>query len=97
MPVAERLLVDTNILLEATDAIRTYHQEARELIESYPGLVLPAQVIREYLVVTTRPTAANGLGMSLADALANARQFCRAIRLLPENNTGGSKVGDCRS
>ncbi len=65
MPVAERLLVDTNILPEATDAKRPYRQEARELIESYRGLVLPAQVIREYLVVTTRPTAANGLGMSL--------------------------------
>ena len=85
MPVAERLLVDTNILLEATDAKRPYHQEARELIESYRGLVLPAQVIREYLVVATRPTAANGLGMSLADALANAREFRRVIRLLPEN------------
>jgi predicted nucleic acid-binding protein len=85
MPVAERLLVDTNILLEATDAKRTYHQEALALIESHPRLVLPAQVIREYLVVTTRPTAANGLGMSLADALANVRQFRRAIRLLPEN------------
>ncbi len=39
MPVAERLLVDTNILLEATDEKRPYHHEARELIESQRGLV----------------------------------------------------------
>src|SRR5689334_1934633 len=85
MPVAERLLVDTNILLEATDEKRRHHQEARELIELYRGLVLPAQVIREYLVVATRPPAANGLGLSVTDALANVRQFRRAVRLLPES------------
>jgi len=39
MPVAERLLVDTNILLEATDEKRPYHREARELIESHRGLI----------------------------------------------------------
>ena len=85
MRVAERLLVDTNILLEATDEKRLHHHEARQLIESYRGLVVPAQVIREYLVVTTRPAAANGLGMSVTDALANVREFHRAIRLLPES------------
>jgi len=85
MPGAERLLVDTNVLLEATDEKRPHHHAARELIESHRGLVLPAQVIREYLVVATRPTAANGLGMSLSDALTNVREFRRAIRLLPES------------
>jgi predicted nucleic acid-binding protein len=85
MPVAERLLVNTNILLEATDEKRPYHHEARALIESYRGLVLPAQVIREYLVVATRPATANGLGLPLSDALANVREFRRAIRLLAEN------------
>jgi predicted nucleic acid-binding protein len=85
MPVAERLLVDTNILLEATDEKRPYHREARELIESHRGLVLSAQVIREYLVVATRPATANGLGLPLSDGLANVREFRRAIRLLPES------------
>lgn len=85
MPVAERLLVDTNILLEATDEKRQYHREAQQLIEAHRSLVLPAQVIREYLVVATRPIATNGLGMSLPDALANVHEFRRAIHLLPES------------
>lgn len=32
----------------------------------------------------TRPSTANGLGMPLADALQNVREFRRVIRLLPE-------------
>lgn len=52
MAAAERLLVDTNILLEATDEKRPYHQAAKELIESHPPLVMPAQVVREYRVKT---------------------------------------------
>ena len=85
MAVAERLLVDTNVLLEATDEKRPHHQDARDLIESYRGLVFPAQVIREYLVVATRPTTANGLGLSLDHTLANVAEFRRVIRLLGES------------
>ncbi len=78
------LLLDTNVLLEATDEARPQHADARRLVESRPGLVLAAQVVREYLVVATRPIAANGLGLSTNDALANVREFRRDIRLLPE-------------
>jgi predicted nucleic acid-binding protein len=85
MAVAERILVDTNILLEATDERRSYHREARAFIASYRGLVFPAQVLREYLVVATRPTSANGLGLSLDHALANVAEFRRVIRLLGES------------
>lgn len=46
--------------------------------------MFPAQVIREYLVVATRPVIANGLGMLLGDALENVREFRKTIRLLPE-------------
>jgi predicted nucleic acid-binding protein len=41
-------------------------------------------VIREYLVVATRPTAVNGLGLPLSDALANVGEFRKTVRLLPE-------------
>jgi predicted nucleic acid-binding protein len=78
------LLVDTNVLLEATDEARKQHREARRLVESHPALALAAQVIREYLVVATRPISANGLGLSTPDALENVREFRRGIRLLPE-------------
>ena len=78
------LLVDTNVLLEATDEGRTHHTDARTLVESGPRLVLAAQVIREYLVVATRPVDANGLGLTSRQALENLREFRRDIRLLPE-------------
>lgn len=84
MTTAEALLVDTNVLLEATDERRRHHEAARGLVESSNPLVFPAQVIREYLAVATRPISANGLGMSTADALENIRQFRIYIRLLPE-------------
>ena len=84
MTTAEPLLVDTNVLLEATDDLRQHHKDARTLVESIGPLVLSAQVIREYLAVATRPVTANGLGMSTADALENVRQFRTLIRLLPE-------------
>jgi len=41
-------------------------------------------VIREYLVVATRPAVANGLGLGLSGALENVREFRRTLRLLPE-------------
>jgi len=84
MTTAEQFLVDTNVLLEATDERRQHHKDARTLVETVNPLVLPAQVIREYLAVATRPIPANGLGMSMADALENVRQFRILIRLLPE-------------
>jgi len=82
--IAEAVLVDTSILLEATDEARSHHLAARAFLERRTRLVFPAQVIREFLVVATRPVSANGLGMELLDALENVREFRRLIRLLPE-------------
>jgi len=81
---ADPLLIDTNVLLEATDEQRPGHAEATGLLETAGAFVFPAQVIREYLVVATRPVAANGLGMPVVDALENVREFRRRIGLLPE-------------
>lgn len=81
---AERTLVDTNVLLEATDERRRHHAEAVTLLESSRSLTVSSQVVREYLAVATRPVTANGLGMSMVDALANVREFRRGLRLLPE-------------
>jgi hypothetical protein len=55
MAVAERLLVDTNALLEATDEKRSHHQEARQFIESHRGLVFP-------VLAWKRPKRGLGLG-----------------------------------
>jgi predicted nucleic acid-binding protein len=54
------------------------------LIESPRRLVFPAQVVREYLAVATRPIASNALGMTTVAALENVREFRIHIRLLPE-------------
>jgi predicted nucleic acid-binding protein len=82
--IVEPLLIDTNILIEATDTRRRFHADATTLVQARSGLVFPAQVIREYLVVATRPVDANGLGLLLPDALGNIAEFRKSIRLLPE-------------
>lgn len=81
---SDTLLLDTNVLLDATDAARPRHATARRLIERRPDLVISVQIVREYLVSATRPPAANGLGMELADAVSNLSVFRRVLRLLPE-------------
>ena len=77
----EVVFADTNVLLCATDRSREHHEEARRLIRgagpSGYHLALSGQVIREYLVVATRPVADNGLGLSTPEALHNVDQFSR--------------------
>ncbi|HEY3356011.1 MAG TPA: PIN domain-containing protein [Polyangia bacterium] len=80
----EPALTDTNVLVDATDVKRPRHQAALALLEQRPGLVLSAQVAREYLAVATRPAAVNGLGLPLRAALENLAELRRVLRLLPE-------------
>jgi len=79
MKAGETVFVDTNVLLSATDRSRLHHDEARGLSrvarEAGCHLALSGQIIREYLVVATRPVEVNGLGMSPADALHNISTF----------------------
>ena len=44
------MLVDTCVLLDASNRARSQHRAARDLIERRDGLVFPAQVAREFLV-----------------------------------------------
>jgi predicted nucleic acid-binding protein len=81
---AETALLDTNVLIDATDVARPRHTAALALLERRRGLALSAQVAREYLVVATRPTTVNGLGLAVRDALDNLGEFRRVVRLLPE-------------
>ena len=79
--VGEVVFADTNVLLCATDRSREHHEEARRLIrDAGPSgyhLALSGQILREYLVVATRPVADNGLGLSIPEALHNVDQFSR--------------------
>ena len=84
MEAGKSYFVDTNILLCATDSGRVGHASAWTLFEraasSGAHLALSGQVLREYLVVATRPVDANGLGLSVSAALANSATFrARAV------------------
>jgi predicted nucleic acid-binding protein len=84
MTGADQALVDTNVFLDATNESRPHHQAARSLIEQRENIVISAQIVREYLVVATRPVAVNGFGMDLPSAMQNMAEFRRIARLLPE-------------
>jgi predicted nucleic acid-binding protein len=89
-----RAMLDTNVLLAATDESRAQHDQALGVVNDWPGrgttLYTSGQVMREYLAVATRPAEKNGLGMTLADALANVRAFRARTSLLAEDG----KVAD---
>jgi predicted nucleic acid-binding protein len=81
---AERALLDTNVLVDATDTKRARHQAALAVLETRSGLLINAQIAREYLVMATRPASSNGLGLDLEDALMNLGEFRRVARMLSE-------------
>jgi predicted nucleic acid-binding protein len=89
-----RAMLDTNVLLAATDEGRAQHDQALRIVNDWPGrgttLYTSGQIMREYLAVATRPAEQNGLGMTLADALANVRAFRARTSLLAEDG----KVAD---
>ena len=76
-PVADRVVLDTNVLLAATDEARQEHEHAVSALNVWPasGMMLytSGQILREYLVVATRPIDDNGLGMAQPHAIANVR------------------------
>lgn len=86
--VGEILFVDTNVLLTATDVLRPSHLEAQRIFSkaSQQGfhLALSGQILREYLAVATRPVEANGLGLTVPDAVENVEQFLEFANLFEE-------------
>jgi predicted nucleic acid-binding protein len=82
------LFVDTNVLLTATDEQRAHHKDALTVLGTAASkgihLALSGQILREYLVVATRPRPSNGLGLSTADALANVDEFLRCVIVYDE-------------
>lgn len=87
--VADRVVLDTNVLLAATDAGRVEYARAREALDEWPArgttLYTSGQILREYLSVATRPEQRNGLGLSQPDSVANTRALSGRLRLLEEN------------
>lgn len=83
---AALVVVDTNILLAATDRSRAAHTSAIDFLnhDERHHAVTP-QIVREYLAVATRPVDVNGLGLSADEAVSNLRQLLDDMVLLPEN------------
>ncbi len=86
----ELYFVDTNILIAASDDTRSGHAESYELFErainGTPRLFASGQILREYLVVATRPIQNNGLALIPEKAVENLRSFKSCIKLLDEND-----------
>ncbi|RKX73042.1 MAG: PIN domain nuclease [Spirochaetes bacterium] len=82
------LFIDTNIFLTATDQSRQCHHSALNFFKTALNtgfhLSISGQIIREYLVVATRPTEINGLGLNVEEAIANIEEFKRRVIVLEE-------------
>jgi predicted nucleic acid-binding protein len=81
-------LLDTNVLVRLANTADARHASAaRAIVELHRrGEVLHVtpQVLVEFRNVATRPAALNGLGLSMADAEAQAAGFEAAFPLLIE-------------
>ncbi|MSQ03967.1 MAG: PIN domain-containing protein [Myxococcales bacterium] len=80
--------VDTNVLLTATAVARSGHAAALAFLDAgfaERSLFLSGQVLREYIAVATRPSAVNGLGLGVMEAIGNARQFLDRSNFLRED------------
>lgn len=98
MTRGDRVFLDTNVLLEATDTRRRHHEQAHGILAEWPeagiDLFVSGQVMREYLVVATRPVASNGLGLGTADALENVRRLRSRLAICPETEAVCARVQD---
>lgn len=82
-------ILDTNVLISATASHRELHAVAQDVLHwSTLGrqTYLSGQILREYLVVATRPAESNGLGLTCAEAVANASMFRSLMHYLEEND-----------
>ena len=92
----DRLFIDTNVLLTATDESRPNHEAARRLIAESDRnglhLAVSGQVLREYMVVATRPIDVNGMGLDPRDAIGNVEAFLRFVGLCDETEAAAVKL-----
>ena len=90
------LFIDTNVLLTATDESRPNHAAARRLITESDRngfhLAASGQILREYMVVATRPMDVNGMGLDPRDAIGNVKAFLRYVSLFDETQATARKL-----
>lgn len=89
-------LIDTNILLAATNNRHPGFEGAKRLFGLAIGagvhLALCGQIVREYMVVATRPVEVNGLGLTAKDALKNIAWFRGQSIFLDETEQVSKKL-----
>ena len=89
MKAGERLFCDTNVFLSAVDRKRRLHAQALHVLNALPNrgvaLYVSGQIVREFLVVCTRPVDSNGLGLSQREAVRNAEAIIQRSTILEEN------------
>ena len=82
-------MLDTNVLLAATDEGRAEHHDALTIFNEWAAgdttLCTSGQILREYLAVATRPAENNGLGLKPADAVGNVRAIRERTAFLVED------------
>jgi predicted nucleic acid-binding protein len=93
---ASEVLLDTNVLLNATAPARHLYRPALEVLNDWPNegiaLCTSGQILREYLVVATRGLEVNGLGLSVSDALANRDVFESRMKFLEETHAVAARL-----
>ncbi|MXW50684.1 MAG: type II toxin-antitoxin system VapC family toxin [Gammaproteobacteria bacterium] len=94
--VGDVVFIDTNVLLTATEESRPNHEAAHRLIaesdRSGMHLAVSGQILREYMVVATRPVDVNGLGLNPRDAIGNVEAFLGFLRLYDETEAVADKL-----
>jgi predicted nucleic acid-binding protein len=90
----DRVMLDTNVLIAATDESRAEHRDALTVVNDWAAghteLCTSGQILREYLTVATRPVARNGLGLNRPEAIGNVHAIRARSTLLAED----AKVAD---
>ena len=85
----DRVMLDTNVLLAATDEGRAEHHDALTIFNEWAAgdttLCTSGQILREYLAVATRPAEHKGLGLRPADAVSNVRAIQERTAFLAED------------
>ena len=85
----DRVMLDTNVLLAATDEGRAEQRDALVIVNEWAAggvtLCTSGQILREYLAVATRPAERNGLGLKPADAVSNVRAIRERTVFLTED------------
>ncbi|BAZ45348.1 hypothetical protein NIES4102_23690 [Chondrocystis sp. NIES-4102] len=84
-----KYLLDTNILLRASDKASVHHTLAVKAVASLIAqgyeCVITAQVLIEFWVVATRPIEVNGLGWSVEQTENKINQLIKQFTLITEN------------